>query len=302
MLVVLHSWSQQLKLHVHTHVLLPAGGWSVDDPKRFVTTDREEWLLSEQLMPVFREKLIRELCKARRRGDFAWVGRAEPLADQGRWERWCDDLSALEWKGNVKPPVLPAEMTLEYLGRYASRIAIGNSRILEINVPDRSVTFSYRDNHGTDHEWGSHEETTIDALEFIDRFLLHVMPERMSRVRSYGWWSDRKKAEHLPRIRVALGMREVKEDARAAPESGDDRPADEESESDEQERKVYIRCHKCNQMTMAKVEHVPKPSWRRIMTWILWRELDPDARQMVFPEVEPYLRASDIHYEPMRFR
>ena len=76
--------------------------------------------------------------------------------------------------------------------------------------------------------------------------------------------------------------------------------SDEEEEREEQE-KVRIVCRQCNRLTMVRVLHYPKPSIRRIMTWILWPELEPDADQMVLPAVEPYLPGGSLYLEAIGF-
>ena len=104
-----------------------------------------EWFPIEAVMRLFCGKLIRELTKARNRGKFDYqgdhsrpklhmTGRASYLADDKKWQRWTKRLERLEWKGDCGEPKLPAEETLEYLGRYAQKAAIGNSRIQEIDV------------------------------------------------------------------------------------------------------------------------------------------------------------------------
>jgi hypothetical protein len=310
MLMVLHSWSQRLMLHLHLHIMLPAAGWSAADPNQLVTTNDPKWLPKEKVIPLFREKLLRELSKARNRGKFEYqgdhsrpklhmVGDAAFLADDRKWEKWIKWLEGRQWKGHCSAPELSSEATLEYLGRYAQKAAIGNWRIEEIDLAEQKVTYRYRDNHGEDYDWGSMEQDRIPALEFIDRYLLHVMPYRMTRVRKFGWWSGTRKRKELPRIRRALGMKQV--ETAEEPSERDKFDGDTFDEEEEREEQIRIICRQCNRLTMVRVVHYPKPSIRRIMTWVLWPELEPDADQMVLPAVEPYLPGGSLYHEAMGF-
>ncbi len=196
---------------------------------------------------------------------------------------------------------LTEESTLEYLGRYAQKAATGNSRIQEIDVQERSMRFSYRNSRGTDHAWGSIEETTIDALDFIDRFLLHVMPRRMTRVRKFGWWAVHKKVVELPRIRRALGMLGTQaNDAVSSKQDKFDGDADEEIESNDDEA-IRIICRTCKTRSMVRRVHYPKPSIARINQWTVWPELERDADQRLLPEVEPYLPGGSLYVEATGF-
>ena len=86
-----------------------------------------------------------------------------------------------------------------------SKVAIGNSRIQRIDLANEKVTFTYRNNQSKKNPWGEIQPRTIDVLRFIDLFLLHALPVRMSRCRPYGFWSSRRKGKDLPEIRRQLG-------------------------------------------------------------------------------------------------
>ena len=164
---------------------------------------------------------------------------------------------------------------------------------------ERSVTFTYRNNHGTDYHWGSIEEQTIDALEFIDRFLLHVMPARMTRVRKFGWWSGTKKAKELPRIRKALGMPEVQVESREEPSKTDKFDGDTGVESEE--KIIRVICRAVQPAFDGAGAYYPKPSIGRIMKWSIWPELEPGGDQMVLPAVEPYLPDGSLYLQAIGF-
>ena len=137
-----------------------------------------------------------------------------------------------------------------------------------------------------------------------NRFLLHVMPARMSRVRKYGWWSSQKKGGELPRIRVALGMPEQVEEREREEQA--DEPDDFFLDAGEEEEEapaelMRVVCSACQRLTLVRVKHYPKPTIRRIMSWTLWPELRRDADQLVLPAVEPYLPGGDLYLEAIGF-
>jgi putative transposase/transposase-like zinc-binding protein len=162
-LCVLHTWTRTLAYHPHVHGLVPAGG---------VSADRTEWwpARTSYLVPVH---ALSQLFRGRFRG----------LVRQER-----PDLTIPEsvWtKGGVvycKPALQGREQVLNYLGRYVHRIALTNSRLLSIE--DGHVRFRYQD--AQDQRW---KTMTLPALEFIRRFLQHVLPQGFHKVRYYGLWS-----------------------------------------------------------------------------------------------------------------
>jgi len=281
LLTVLHTWNQKIERHLHTHTLLPAAGWAVEDPRRLVTTDREDWLSMEAVMPRFRAALLEELTLARQQGELTFAGPSASLADDRRWAAWSGGLARRKWVVYSKPPVLPAQMTLEYLARYAHRIALGNARVRRIDLDQRTVTFTYRDNHSTRNTWGGYEELTIDAFEFIERFTAHVMPRGMSRVRKFGWWAGRNKKASLARMRVALNMPSLpKEEATRDPDGQEEEKAEPKPEPEPE--RLVIPCQRCGKRTLELVHRDYPVSKARLLEyqWTEWpaRPVSPGSR------------------------
>jgi hypothetical protein len=100
---------------------------------------------------------------------------------------------------DIRKPIDKPEYVLDYLGRYTHRVAISNNRILSCD--NGKVCFTYK-NRGT----GQTEQETIDAVEFIRRFLLHVLPKRFMRIRHYGFLSNRNKKRNVQLCRGLLGQ------------------------------------------------------------------------------------------------
>jgi hypothetical protein len=169
-LAVLHTWSRTLNYHPHVHCLVPGGGLSTDGQWR---PARPNYLVPVRaLSPIFRGIFLDLLARA-------LPGVAIP-----------DSVRKQAWVVYCKPSVQGAENVLTYLGRYVHRIAITNSRILRIE--DGKVTFRYQ--RARDAQWRT---MTLTAEEFIRRFLQHVLPAGVHKVRYYGLWAPSNKAKLL---------------------------------------------------------------------------------------------------------
>ena len=169
-LAVLHTWSRTLSYHPHVHCLVPGGGLSADGQWR---PARRNYLVPVRaLSPIFRGMFLDLLAKA-----LPEVAIPDRLRRQA-WVVYC------------KPTVQGAENVLAYLGRYVHRIAITNRRILKID--DGRVTFGYR--KAEERRWRT---MTLPAEEFIRRFLQHVLPAGVHKVRYYGLWAPSNKARLL---------------------------------------------------------------------------------------------------------
>jgi len=160
-LAVLHTWTRTLLYHPHVHCLVPAGGVS----------DKQVWLPARKnyLVPV---KALSKIFRGMFR-EMVTVKLPDLMIPEVAWNK--------EWVVYCKPAIQGADKILNYLGRYVHRIAIANSRILSID--DGTVTFRYK-NCGNS-QW---KTMTLDAMEFIRRFLQHILPKRIHKVCYYGLW------------------------------------------------------------------------------------------------------------------
>ena len=175
-LAVLHTWSRTLTYHPHVHCLVPGGGLS---PDGLWKPAREGYLVPVRaLSPIFRGIFLDLVAKA--------------LPDVAI----PDSVRKRAWVVYCKPTVQGAENVLTYLGRYVHRIAITDRRILA--VEDGKVTFRYQ--NARDSQWRT---MALTADEFIRRFLQHVLPTGVHKVRYYGLWAPSNKAK-LHRIRQSL--------------------------------------------------------------------------------------------------
>jgi hypothetical protein len=177
--MVLHTWGQNLLFHPHVHCVVTGGGLSADGTHWIAA--REKYLLPVKVLgKLFRGKFLAALDRAYQNGELDLAGSTASLADPEAWRRFKDGLYKKDWVVYAKPPFGGAEQVFNYLGRYTHRIAISNHRI--VNFADGKVTFSWKD-----YADGCQKKLmTLDAVEFLRRFLLHVLPHGFVRIRHYG--------------------------------------------------------------------------------------------------------------------
>jgi hypothetical protein len=196
---ILHTWDQKLLDHLHLHCVVPAGVLS-SNGTRWIPA-RENYLFSVRaLSKVFRGKFIAFLEKAFARDKLIFPGQTEHLGTPEGFSYLIQQLWKKDWVVYSKKPFAGPEQVLDYLGRYTHRIAISNHRIL--TAEHGNVTFQYRDRKDNN----TLKETTLEADEFIRRFLLHVLPKRFMRIRHFGFIANRSKKKTLSRCRQLLGL------------------------------------------------------------------------------------------------
>jgi len=192
--LVLHTWKQDLGRHVHVHALVAGGALTAAGD--WVGTRRGFLFPVKALSRVFRGKFVDALKAQRQKGSL--VGAAAP--DAPAWRALLARLFAQEWVVYAKQPLGGAGQVLEYLGRYTHRVAISNERIL--GVDEREVRLRVRDSAN-----GNRKRTlALPAHTFIDRFLLHVLPQGFKRIRHYGVLGPAGKAVKLAQVRAALAV------------------------------------------------------------------------------------------------
>ena len=196
---ILHTWGQTLSQHVHLHCIVTGGGLSPDG-QRWISSKTHRFLFPVRALgKVFRAKFLAHLTKAHDNDELRSNPQSASLHNPLEWQHLLGRLRVKKWVVYAKPPVAGPEQVLNYLARYTHRIAISNERILEAR--DDMVSFRYKDyNHGK-----AIKVMTLPALEFIRRFLLHVLPRGFMRVRHYGLLANRHRADKLRRCRELLG-------------------------------------------------------------------------------------------------
>jgi Putative transposase/Transposase zinc-binding domain len=186
-ITVLHTWDQTLLDHFHLHCLLPAGALSFDQ-KRWSPARKNFLFPVKALSIVFRGKFLDLLKKVFAQNKLLFVGQTAFLADSVAFNFLINALRKKPWIVYAKKPFGSPVHLLDYLGRYTHRVALSNDRILSVHSGE--VTFSYRDRKNEDRK----KTMTLDAHEFIRRFLLHVIPKGFVRVRHFGFLANRSKS------------------------------------------------------------------------------------------------------------
>ncbi len=191
---VLHTWSQEMKLHVHLHLVVTAGGL---DPSgsRWIACRRNFLVPNRALAKLVRGKFCDAIEKSHAQ---------DPLHLPASWStpeafrRQLRTARRKKWIAYSKAPFASPEQVFLYLGQYTHRVAISNHRLNDVSAG--KVTFSARDNQNP----GARRPVTLPAGEFLDRFLLHVLPDRFVRLRHYGLLASCNLSTKLPLARRLL--------------------------------------------------------------------------------------------------
>jgi hypothetical protein len=200
-LAVLHTWGQNLHLHPHLHCVVPGGGISLDGSRWIACRKSSFFLPVRVLSHRFRKKFLRQLGHAFRTGMLRFSGELHSLAEPAAFRTLCEKAAQIEWVVHVKPPFGGPQRVLKYLARYTHRVAISNHRLRSLE--HGRVTFEWKD-----YAHSSRTKTmTLDAVEFIRRFLLHVLPAGMVRIRQFGFLANRVRQHKLERCRALLAIR-----------------------------------------------------------------------------------------------
>ena len=194
---ILHTWTQNLMDHPHIHCIVPGGGLS-SDGTRWISCKKKFFIRVEVLSRLFRGKFLHYLKKAYYSEILKFPGKIQPFNRKTAFEGLLAELYRQEWVAYCKPPFNNAETVIDYLGRYTHRVAISNDRLLKLE--DDQVSFTYRDSADNDKV----KVMSLDAFEFIGRFLLHILPEGFMKIRYYGILSNCNKKTKLARCRQLL--------------------------------------------------------------------------------------------------
>lgn len=198
---VLHTWGQTLWAHPHLHFLVP-GGALTEDGRWVEPPYRSRFLFPvHALSMVFKGKFIEGLKQAHACGDLVIPPDTSNLADPLEFERWLNRLASPKWVVYCKSPLENPEQVVRYIGRYTHRVAISNSRILD--VQGGKVTFNYKDYKDSRISW---KTMCLDAQEFIRRFLWHVLPSGFHKIRHFGYLANGRRKTAVPLIKRLLDI------------------------------------------------------------------------------------------------
>jgi hypothetical protein len=191
-LSILHTWSSNLLGHYHIDCVVPAGGLSADH-QRWVHTRHRLFLLPiPTLRTMFRDKFLAGLRLLKRKNMLDCRAPAADFSDPACFDELTARLSKKKWYVHAEPPFGGPAHVLRYLGRYTHRMAISNRRLLAFD--GQKVSFLWRDYAHANKQ----RVMALDAVEFLRRFLLHVLPKGFVRIRHYGLLANRFRKQLLP--------------------------------------------------------------------------------------------------------
>lgn len=196
---VLHTWAQNLIDHPHVHFLVPGGGLSSDSKKWFCA--KKDFFLPVRVMSkIFRGKILSIIEEEFHKGKLSFFGGIECLKAPHMFQNLLIDCASKEFIVYAKEPFAGPKQVIRYLGQYTHRIAISNYRL--VSLEDEFVIFKVRDKKNP----GKKNLMKLHVVEFMRRFLLHVLPKGYVRIRHYGILGSRPKKTKLAAIRVILGV------------------------------------------------------------------------------------------------
>lgn len=187
MISILHTWGQTLTLHPHLHCIVPGGGL-IKKQKWKEAKSKGKYLFPVKAMSkVFRAKFVASI--------------KQKVADIDK--ELINNLFKKNWVIYAKRPFANPQSVIEYLGRYTHKIAISNHRIKSID--ENTVTFSYKDYR----KQAQTNEMTLDAMEFIRRFSMHILPKGFVRIRHFGILSSTCKQLSIPTIKAQIPQQKI---------------------------------------------------------------------------------------------
>jgi len=227
---VLHTWGSAMTHHPHLHMIVPGGGLSLDG-KKWLACRPGFFLPVRVLSRLFRRLFLKVLADAHAAGRLAFFGDHAALANAAAFAASLTPLRKAEWVVYAKKPFGGPQAVLAYLARYTHRVAIANSRL--ISADETGVTFKWKD-YRIDGP-GRYKTMTLPTHEFIRRFLIHVLPKGLHRIRHYGLFANGKhRAANIAHVRQLL----------AVPHSAAQQNIDPAAESD-QPRALPTPCPHC---------------------------------------------------------
>ena len=198
---VLHTWGSTMIHHPHIHMIVPGGGISLDGT-RWVSC-RPRFLLPVPVFSkLFQGLMLHKLVAAHKAGQLKFFGDRAALAERRAFAAYLAPLRKIKWHVYCKPPFGGPEAVLAYLSRYTHRVAISNRRLIACD--HRGVTFRYKDYRADGP--ARYKVMTLATHEFIRRFLMHVLPKGLHRIRHYGLFANGNRATNIARARELLAV------------------------------------------------------------------------------------------------
>lgn len=193
---VLHTWGQQLSFHPHIHAIVSGGGLAADNQWKEAKKNSYRFLFPVKAMQsVFRGKFLHALKQMIADGEVVLPAGTEA-------KQLFDALYQKDWVVYAKAPFGGPQAVIEYLGRYTHKVAISNHRICSIDDEKQVVTFAYKDYRDNNQK----KEMTLSCSEFIRRFEQHILPQRFTKIRTYGYLGNRNRTRRINEVLKAMQL------------------------------------------------------------------------------------------------
>jgi predicted Zn-ribbon and HTH transcriptional regulator len=196
-IAVLHTWSQSLMDHFHLHCLIPAGALSFAKEKWIPARDSFLFRI-DSLAKDFRKRYLRDLESTFVKKELIFPGNTARFESIEEFGQLIQSLAKLKWIAYAKAPFAGPQQVLEYLGLYTHRVAISNNRI--VSIDNDKVSFTYRDREKNNEI----RKMSLDAHEFIRRFLLHILPKGFVKIRYFGFLAHTNKKQAIVLLRKLI--------------------------------------------------------------------------------------------------
>ena len=209
---ILHTWGQALTQHIHLHFIIPGGGLSNDGTRWVNLPYRKDFLFpSYGLSRRIRQEFCERLQKRYEGGELSFPDELSHLSGRDEFEGYLREVSEANWYCYLQKPMGGPEAVIGYLSRYTHRIAISNDRILDIEGGE--ISFLYKDYRD---EKSGLKPMRLGYVEFIRRYLQHIVPRGFRRIRHYGFLAGSSCKEKLAKARELLQARYEEIKARAS--------------------------------------------------------------------------------------
>jgi hypothetical protein len=198
---VLHTWGSAMTHHPHVHMIVPGGGLSADG-RSWISCKSAFLLPVRVLSKLFRRVFLEKLVAAHEAGRLTFFGDHRALSGADAFAAYLAPLRSTKWFVYAKRPFAGPEAVLTYLARYTHRVAISNRRL--VAADSQGVTFRYKDYriNGRDR----YKTMTLSPHEFIRRFLIHVLPKGLHRIRHYGLFANVERKQNIAQARQLLAV------------------------------------------------------------------------------------------------
>lgn len=196
---ILHTWGSTLEFHPHIHSIVTGGGLKDNE----WISSKENYLFKVQVLSsLFRGKFLGLLKE--NLSDLVFPTHLQSLSDLDEFNNFLRPLYNKNWVTYIEPPIGCPENVIEYIGRYAFRVAISNERIIDIE--NYTITFEHKDYKDN----GKIKIMKLDVMEFIRRFLLHVLPNKFTKIKHYGILSNSVKTKRIQQCRTLISRSTTK--------------------------------------------------------------------------------------------